>query len=115
ADLFGVSLGKGTAKDSEVLRKDKYIPAVDQTVTCNNSISGIELFVESEVFRTMDHELVKLFKRAFIEQEFDSFTRRHLSGFVLFVNSRSTAALFSLKASLMQCLQLRYGLFGLLF
>ena len=71
----------------------------------NNSVSGIELFVESEVFRTMDHELVKLFKRTFIEQKFDSLSRRHLSCCVLFLDARGAAALFGVEASLAERFQ----------
>src|SRR6185369_7327988 len=115
ADLLGMSLGKGTTKDGEVLRKDKHISAVDQTMARDDSVAGIELFVESEVFRPMDHELVKLFKRAFIEQEFDSLPRRHLSCFVLFLNPRNTTALFSLEAAFVECFQFRLRLFRLLF
>src|ERR1041384_2493123 len=45
ADLFRVSLGKGTAKDSEVLREYKYVAAVDQTVAGDHAVTGIELLI----------------------------------------------------------------------
>src|SRR6185437_5562062 len=106
-DLFRVSLRKGATKNREVLRKDEHVPAVNQTVARDNAIARIELFVESEVSRTMDHELVKLFKRAFVEQKLDPFARRHLSGFMLFLDTNSAAALLSLGASLAQCFELR--------
>src|SRR5262249_50228160 len=115
ADLFGVSLGEGTAKDGEVLRKHKHIPPVDQTVARDHAISGIKFLVQSEVFRTMDHELVKVFKRSFVEQEFDALTRRHLSCFVLLLNTSSAATLLGRKASLSKSLQPRFRLFCFLF
>jgi hypothetical protein len=63
----------------------------------------------------MDHELVKLFKRAFVEQKLDALARRHLSGFVLLFDTSATAALLSFNASLAQCLQPGFGRFRLLF
>src|ERR1043165_7313284 len=60
ANLLGVSLGKGTTKHREVLREHEHVAAVDQTVTGDHAVAGIELLVESEVFRTMDHEAIEL-------------------------------------------------------
>src|SRR5689334_6128120 len=45
ADLFRVSLGERTTKNREVLRKDKHVAAVNQTVTRHDTITGIELLV----------------------------------------------------------------------
>jgi hypothetical protein len=50
----------------------------------------------------MHHQFVKLFKRAFVEQKFDSLTRRHLSGSVLLFDARGAAALLGLRTALAQ-------------
>src|SRR6185369_5682374 len=115
ADLFRVSFGKGTTKYSEVLRKNKHVAAIYQTVTGDHAIARIDLFVETEVSRAMDHELVKLFERSLIEQKLDALTRGHLSSLVLFFDARGAAALFRRRATLAQHVELRFCLFGLLF
>ena len=47
----------------------------------------------------MHDELVKLFKRALIEQKLDSFARGHLAGSVLLLDAFGAAAFFSLRGS----------------
>ena len=64
ADFFGVSFGKGTAKDCEVLREDKHLAAVDQAVAGDNAIAGIFLFVQTKIARAMLNQLVEFFERA---------------------------------------------------
>src|SRR5688572_966055 len=63
ADLFRVSFGERTTKHGEVLRKDKNVTSVDQTMARDYAVARIKLLVQIEVFRTVHNELVKLLKR----------------------------------------------------
>src|ERR1044072_7891746 len=56
------------------------------------TVAGIDLLVESEVSRAMDHELVKLFERTFIQQKLDAFASSHLSCVVLLLHTSAAAA-----------------------
>ena len=49
ADLLGVGLGERAAKDREVLREDEDAAAVNEAVTGDDAVAGVELFVEPEV------------------------------------------------------------------
>src|SRR6266404_2046136 len=100
ANLFGVSFRKRTAKDREVLRENENLATIDQTVTGNYAVAGIELFLHAKISRAMDHQLIEFFKRSFIQQELDALARGQLVCGVLLLNARGTAAGFSLKRAL---------------
>ena len=68
ANFFRVSFGEGTAKDREVLSKDRNATAVDQTIAGNDAIAGIELLVKAKVARAVHDQLVKLFKAVLISR-----------------------------------------------
>src|SRR5215213_6433911 len=108
ANFFCVRLGKGTAKDSEILREHKHVTAVDETVTGDDTVAGVDLLVESDVSRAMDHQLVKLFEGTFIQQELDAFASSHLSCVVLLLHTSTTAACLRQHAALAEDLQLRF-------
>ncbi len=108
ANLFRVSLGKGTAKHSEVLRQDEHVTGINQAVTSNHPIAGIDLLVKSEISRAMDHELVKLFERTVIQQELDAFASRHLSRVMLLLHTSVATACLRLNAALPQGLQFSF-------
>src|SRR5687768_1674174 len=55
ANFFSVSFRKRSAKHSEVLREHKNVASIDQTVSGDHTVARIQLLVESEVFRAMDH------------------------------------------------------------
>jgi hypothetical protein len=79
--------------------------AINAAMTSDHAVAGIDLFVETEVARAMHDQLVKLFKRPFIEQKLNPFTRGHLSRRVLFLDTGFAAALLSAGAALTQCLE----------
>jgi len=60
----------------------------------NHTVAGILLFVQAEIGRTMHDELVEFLKAAFIQEEIDSFARRHLAGCPLLFDSFFAAAFF---------------------
>jgi hypothetical protein len=65
-------------------------------VTRNDAVAGIDLFVDAEITRPVHDQLVKLFKRTFVEQKLDALARGHLSGGVLLLDARYAAACFRL-------------------
>src|SRR6266446_10271777 len=95
ANFFRVSFRKRTAKDSEVLRENENLATIDQTVTGNYAIAGIELFLHAKIPPAMDHQLIEFFKRSFIQQELDAFARGQLVCRVLLLHARGAAAGFS--------------------
>src|SRR4029079_2999828 len=109
-DFFRVSFGEGTAEDSEVLGEHYDASAVKQTITGDDAVARIELFVEPKVARAMHDKLVKFFKAVLIEQKIDALTRRQLTRCVLLLNALGPAALFRQQRSLFQDLQLGFRL-----
>ena len=104
-----MSFGKGTAKNSEVLRKHKNLATIDQTMTGNYSIAGIDLAFQTEVAGAMLDQLVEFLKRIFVEQKLDPLTRGYLAGGVLLLDARRAATLLGLLLTLAQLIE-----FGLL-
>jgi len=58
------------------------------------SVAWKQLLVEVKILRTVNYQLIELFERSFIQEEFKTFARSHLSGLVLLLDSRRTATLF---------------------
>src|SRR6266545_3736586 len=96
ANFFGMSFGKGTAEDGEVLSKHNHATAIDETITGDDAIAGKELLFKTEVLRAMDNELVKLFKAVLIKQKLHPFAGCHFIGGMLLLNSLDTATRFRL-------------------
>src|SRR6266498_4664669 len=115
ANFFGMSFRKGTAEDGKVLRKYNHPTAIDETVTGDDAVAGIELLIQTKVLRAMDDELVKLFKAVLIKQKLHAFARCHFVGSMLLLNSFDAATGFRLPRALAQEFKLRLGLPGLLF
>ena len=60
-------LRRRSAEHCEVLRKNKNVTTIDQTMARDHTVARIKLLVESKISRTMHDKLVKLFKRTFIK------------------------------------------------
>ena len=100
-------LGKGTAKHGEVLREDKDFSAIDQAMTCDDSIARKLLFVESEVTRTMLNQLIEFLKRTFVEEKIDALTRSHFAGAMLFLYAGGAPTCFGFLLALAELVQFR--------
>src|SRR6266508_490839 len=114
ANFFGMSFREGTAEDGKVLRKHNHPTAIDETVTRDDAVAGIELLFQTKVLRAMDDELVKLFKAVLVKQKLHALPRGHFVGSVLLLNSLDTATRFRLQRALPQEFKLGPGLPGLL-
>src|SRR6266851_5014693 len=55
ANLFRVSFRKRAAKDGKVLRENEHLATIDQTMTGNYAVAGIELFLHTKIPGAMDH------------------------------------------------------------
>ena len=82
-NLAGVSFGERSAEDGEILREDKYEPALNASVAGDETVAEELLFVHPEIGAAMGDELVGLLEGAFVEEKFNSLARRHLACFML--------------------------------
>src|SRR6266545_1279939 len=114
ANFFGMCFRERTAKDGKVLSKHNHPAALDETVTRDDAIAGIELLFQTKVLRAMDDELVKLFKAVLVKEKLQALTRGHFVGSMLLVNSLDAATSFRLQRALAQEFKPGLGLPGLL-
>ena len=71
-NFLGKSFRKGTSKNCEVLWKGKSNLAIDQTLSCNNTISVEFLILHSKVVASVSNELIIFNERASIKQKLNS-------------------------------------------
>ena len=82
-DLARVRLRERSAKHRKILRKHIHQPALNAPVARDKSVPINLLLAHAKVVAAMRDQLVRLFKRPFIEQKIHSLARRHLALSVL--------------------------------
>ena len=101
-DLSRVGFRERAAEDGEVLREDEYQPAFDAAIAGDEAVAKDDLVFHAEVGAAVRNQLIGLFKGAFIEQEIDALTGRHLALFVLASTALFTAARFRQRVTTLQ-------------
>src|SRR5258706_194310 len=109
-----VRFGKGAAKDSEVLSEDKDLAAIDQAMTGDDAIAGIDFVLHPKVLRTMFDQPVELLKSAVVEQELDPLARGQLARGMLLLDACGATACFGALLTLAKLIEFG-GFRGLLF
>lgn len=103
---------KSPAKNREILRENEYQPAIDASVTGDETISVVFALRESEVVGAVGDEAIGFFKRAFIQQELDPLPRRHLPVLMLTFTALFPAAFLRQLVAALQFLQLLFDIHG---
>ena len=93
------------AEDGEVLREHVDEPAFDSAPPRHDAVAEHFLIGETEVGGAMGDEAIELDERAGIEQHVEPLARRHLSFLMLRGDAVGAAALFRLRALLLEQLQ----------
>jgi hypothetical protein len=91
-DFLGVGAAQSPADKGKVLGKHKHLTAIDATRASNHTITRNVQFVHAEVCTTVGHKLVDFLKTTFIQEEFQTFPGRKLSGIVLALDAFFAAA-----------------------
>ena len=105
ADLLRLHLGERSAHDREVLRVDRDAATVDLAETGDHAVAREALLVEAEGGQIVRRQRAELLERAFVKQQRQTLTRRHLAARVLLVDALLTAAENGAAAHLAQYLE----------
>jgi len=111
-DFRRIRLRQGTAKHGEVLRKHINQAALNAPVAGDEPIPVILLVGHAEVVAAMRHELVGFLERSLIEQEINSFPRRHFAFFVLPFPPLRSAAFLGEPIALLQFVDFLFDIHG---
>jgi len=82
------------------LREDEDAPPVNESVSGDDAVAGIDLAVETEIVRAVNYKLIELLERPFVEKKVNPRARGHFPGGVLALDAFTPAALTGLGLTL---------------
>ncbi len=92
ADLHGLSLGEGAAKDGKVLSVDTDPASVNLAVASHHAVAQNLLLSHAEIGGAVGDERINLLESAFIEQQGQPFAGRQLALGVLSLDALCSSA-----------------------
>ena len=93
-DLSGIGFGERAAEHREVLREDVNQAALDAAIARDEPVAINLLLGHPEIIAAVCDQFVRLFERAFVEQELNALARRHLAFFMLAFAPLRAASVF---------------------